>query len=377
MQMLRQEFSMNGSSHMIPHVSSQLHWHCQYQSKLVLQLLMAMLQMQANVQHESPFPGWYTTWDLNSDANGTVRHSDNVNRISRIRQYTDATLPPSLGSNTFYNKGLLKQTMLKHEAEFRDQIRELHRLYRRQKELMDEIKTIDFFKQGCNVEMFQLNHVVRPKSSNHLRVPQQTGSVFPEISEPEGSVFPSHSYDGSKEQAGLDPTHRESSSKAYVLTELNCKKLGRRFLDLELPADGYFDSEEDGFQEVKFDPAVTNIPSNALKKINVGDRGDKELSHSVIGCASVFPEEHFVTSSASSKLKVMADLNVPIELEEDIIPEFSSRQKLLHIEHNHAERMWQDGNDLNALPQDLYTRKLSIQHTLTMSELKIVQYFMA
>ncbi|KAE8661754.1 Flavin-binding monooxygenase family protein [Hibiscus syriacus] len=330
---------------------------------------MATLQMQANVQHESPFPRWYTTWDLNSDANGTVCPSDNVNRISRIRQYTDVTLLLSLGSNMFYNKGLLKQTMLKHEAEFRDQIRELHRLYRKQKELMDEMKTIDFFKHGCNVEMFQPNHVLRPKSSNHVRVPQQTGSVFPEISEAEGSGFPSHSYDGSKEEAGLDPTHTESSSRAYVLTESNCKKLGRRFLDLELPADGYFDSEEDGFQEVTLDPAVTNIPSNALKKINVGDRGDNELPHSGIVCTSIFPKENFVTCSASSKLKVIADLNAPVELEEDIIPEFSSRQKLLHIEHKMQrecvpsnDKAGQDGNDLNAFPRDLYTRKLSIQH---------------
>ncbi|GMI86537.1 hypothetical protein HRI_002323000 [Hibiscus trionum] len=78
------------------------------------------LQMQANMQHESHLPGCYATWDLNSDANGTVWPSDNVNRILRNRQYTNVTLPPSLDLNMFYNKDLLKQTMLKHEAELRD-----------------------------------------------------------------------------------------------------------------------------------------------------------------------------------------------------------------------------------------------------------------
>ncbi|GMJ05784.1 hypothetical protein HRI_004247600 [Hibiscus trionum] len=356
---------------------------------------MARLQMQANMQHESHFPGCYATWDLNSDANGTVWPSDNVNRISRNRQYTNVTLPPSLDLNMFYNKDLLKQTMLKHEAEFRDQIRELHRLYRRQTELMDEMKTNDFFKHHFSVETFQPNHVLCLKSSSHVRVPQQNSTSInfvlrrPDISEAGGSVFPSHSYDGRKEQARLDLSHTESSSKAYVLTESNCKTFGKRFLDLELPADGYLNSEEDGFQEEKMDPAVTNIPANAQKKINVRDRGDKELPYSGIGCNTIFPEENFVTSSASPKIKVMADLNIPVELEEDMIPEFRDFQDLVfghpfgksnsnfqvrseeinassgikrHPEEHSNDKAGQDGNDSNSFPRDLYTRKLSMQH---------------
>ncbi|KAK8659114.1 hypothetical protein V6N13_029326 [Hibiscus sabdariffa] len=370
---------------------------------------MARLQMQANMQHESHFPGCYTTWDLNSDANGTVWASDNVNRISRNRHYTNVTLPPSLDLSMLYNKDLLKQTMLKHEAEFRDQIRELHRLYRRQTELMDEMRTNDFFKHRCSVETFQPNHVLCLKSSNHAGVPQRTSTSLnfvlcrPDISEAGGSVFPSHSSDGSKEQAGLDPTLTESSSKAYVLTESTCKKFRKRFLDLELPADAYFDSEEDGFQEVKMDPIVANIPANALKKINVGDRG---LPDSGIGCNSVFPEENFVTGSVSSKIKVMADLNIPAKLEEDMIPKcrdfqdlvfshpfgksnsnFQARseeidpnsritkhpeehsENLLLVKHKMQreciasnDKAGQDGNDSNSFPRDPYTGKLSIQH---------------
>ena len=83
---------------------------------------MAMIRMQADMQPKSDFPGCYTAWDLNLDATGTVLPTDNVDRILRNRQYYNGTLPPFSDLNIFYNKDLLKQTMLKHEAEFRDQV---------------------------------------------------------------------------------------------------------------------------------------------------------------------------------------------------------------------------------------------------------------
>ena len=83
---------------------------------------MAMIETQADMQHKSHFPGCYTAWDLNLDANGAVWPADNVDRILRNRQYYNGTLPPFSDLNIFYNKDLLKQTMLKHEAEFRDQV---------------------------------------------------------------------------------------------------------------------------------------------------------------------------------------------------------------------------------------------------------------
>lgn len=83
---------------------------------------MAMLRMQADMQHKRPFSGCYTAWDLNLDANGAVLPTDNVDRILRNRQYNSGTSPLSSDLNMFFYKDLLTQTMLKHEAEFRDQV---------------------------------------------------------------------------------------------------------------------------------------------------------------------------------------------------------------------------------------------------------------
>ncbi|XVF50054.1 hypothetical protein PTKIN_Ptkin04bG0063800 [Pterospermum kingtungense] len=303
---------------------------------------MAMLGMQADMQHKRPFSGCYTAWDLNLDANGTVLPPDNVDRILRNRQYDNGTLPLS-SENMFFYKDLLTQTMLKHEAEFRDQIRELHRLYRRQKELMDEMKKNDLFKHHHRLETLQPNHVLSPESSNYVQVQTSASTSLlhcqPPISEAKGSILPLHSYDGNREQAGLNPSCIESSSRASEFMVSNCKKFGKKILDLELPADEY-DSEEEGFSEVKIAPEVTDIPAKVLEKIpKVRDGGDKELFLGGSGCNSVFSEGNFISSSNSSKIKVMADLNIPAKLEEDIIPEFSDFQDPVM---GHKETLLQD-----------------------------------
>ncbi|XVE54745.1 hypothetical protein DITRI_Ditri03aG0106200 [Diplodiscus trichospermus] len=373
---------------------------------------MAMLGMQADMQHKSHFPGCYTAWDLNLDANSAVWPTENVDRILRNKEYYNGTLPPSSDLSVFYGKDLLKQTMLKHEAEFRDQIHELHRLYSRQKELMDEMKKNNLYIHNCNLKTLQPNHALSP-------IPHRTSTSInlvhyqPPISEAKHSNLPLHSLDGNRDQAGLDPTRTESSSKASEFMESNCKKFGKKVLDLELPADEYFDSEEEGFSEVKMAPEVTDISTNALKIIpEVRERGDKEPSVRGCGCNSVFPEGNCIPSSISSKKKVMADLNIPVKLEEDI-PEFSdfqdpvighretslldrsgksnsnshvlskevitNSQIMRHTEadletlllDNHKmqgenihcnDKSGQSRNDLNFLPQDLCTEKLSIEH---------------
>ncbi|KAK6250017.1 hypothetical protein SCA6_004022 [Theobroma cacao] len=372
---------------------------------------MTMLGLQADMQHKSHLLGCYTAWDLNLDVNGTVWPSDNADRIVRNRHYNNGALPLSSDLNILDNKDLLKQTMLKHEAEFRNQIHELHRLYRRQKELMDEMKKIELYKHHHSLGTLQPNQVLSPKSSNHVQLPQHTSTSI-NLVHSQSPV--SEAKDGNRGQAGHDPIHMECSSKAPEFMESNCKMFGKKILDLELPADEYIDSEEEGFSEVKMAPEVTDIPTNALKKIpEVKDRGDKELPISASGCNSVFPEGNFIPSSISLKSKVLADLNIPVKLEEDKIPELSDFQDpiighretslqdlsgksnssfevlskevipnsqimrdpeadldILFLDKHNMQReritcndkAGQSRNDLNSSCQDLYTEKLSIDH---------------
>ncbi|OMO54513.1 hypothetical protein COLO4_36447 [Corchorus olitorius] len=90
-----------------------------------------MLGLQVDMRPKSQILGRYSVGDLNLDANETVRPEDNVDGFLRNRQYCNGTLPVSSEFNILPYKDRLKQTMLKHEAEFRDQIQELHWPYRR------------------------------------------------------------------------------------------------------------------------------------------------------------------------------------------------------------------------------------------------------
>ncbi|KAA3457699.1 DUF863 domain-containing protein [Gossypium australe] len=340
-----------------------------------------MLGMQADMQHKSHLPGCYTAWDLNLDANGNIWPTDNdVDRILRNRQYYNGTLPPSSGSNMFYNKVLLKQTMLKHEAEFKDQIHELHRLYRRQKELMEEMKKSNLYKHHCSLDSLQANNVLCPKSPNCVQIPHHSPTSVkivhcqPPISETKGSILPLHSYDGNSGDTGVKATRIGSSSKASEFMESNCKMFGKKVLDLELPADEYFDSEEEGFSEVK---PVPDMLDNALKKIpEARDRGDEEQSIRGSDCNYVFAEGNFIPGYISSKKKILADLNIPVELEEDIIPESGGFKDPI-IDHKEPSLQDPSGhgrNHLNSFSRDLCTDKSSTEHVNNVQADRVISH---
>ncbi|OMO49904.1 hypothetical protein COLO4_38302 [Corchorus olitorius] len=272
------------------------------------------------MQPKSQVLGRYTAWDLNLDANETVRSEDNIDGFLRNRQYCNGTLPVSSELNIFPYKDRLKQTMLKHEAEFRDQIQELHRLYRRQKELIYEMES---YKHHLSLETLQPNYVLSATSSNYVQMPQHPSTpIKSPFSEAKDSTLPLHSYDKNRGQTVHNPSRIQCSSTVPELLETNCKRFGKKILDLELPAEEYIDSEEEEFSAVKMAPEVTDIPTNVLKKIpETRDWGDKELFISCSGCNTVLHEGNSIPGFIFSKPRVLADLNIPAKLEEDYIPE--------------------------------------------------------
>lgn len=68
----------------------------------------------------SYLPGFYTTRDLNMDADG--RWSQYYEDKPSGNLYNDYHLRPSTGCSE-YDREMLKRTMLEHEATFRKQVR--------------------------------------------------------------------------------------------------------------------------------------------------------------------------------------------------------------------------------------------------------------
>lgn len=79
--------------------------------------------MGANMQCNSYFPGYYSTRNLKMDANGStwpLNYDDKTLKSEYC--YSGIFLPLSPAQVLGYNKEVLKQTMLKHETIFRDQV---------------------------------------------------------------------------------------------------------------------------------------------------------------------------------------------------------------------------------------------------------------
>lgn len=86
--------------------------------------------MGANVQSNGYFPGYYSTREIIFGSEGSMRTSSNVNTELKNDYYHIGSLPLSSPCNLVgYNKELLKQTILKHEAIFRDQVCQLNDFY--------------------------------------------------------------------------------------------------------------------------------------------------------------------------------------------------------------------------------------------------------
>ncbi|XP_057730682.1 uncharacterized protein LOC130946014 [Arachis stenosperma] len=203
---------------------------------------MALLEMGANVQCDGYFPGYYSARDLLFESERSPWTSSNVNSELKNELHYVGSLPVSSPCNLLgYNKELLKQTILKHEAIFRDQIHELHRIYNKQKELMEDIKRNESYKQHLRLEASSWSASSLPsknaqKISYSPNLPWSTAQSLP----PGASL----QENGKKICPTPVPIVTEESFKDSKPSESKYRKVGKKILDLQLPANEYIDSEE-------------------------------------------------------------------------------------------------------------------------------------
>ncbi|KAE9609643.1 hypothetical protein Lal_00006671 [Lupinus albus] len=208
---------------------------------------MALLGMGANVQNNGYFPGYSSTNDLIFDSEGSMWTSSNVNTELKNDCHHIGSLPVLSPCNILgCNKELLKQTILKQEAVFRDQILELHRIYNMQRELMDGIRRNELCKHNLRLEASWPSSSLSTKNAQKIcfspNLPWSTGQSSDLI---DGSIqLPMASAQKKSRQIcpGSAPTVTEESLKDSK--EGKYRKIGKKILDLQLPADEYIDSEE-------------------------------------------------------------------------------------------------------------------------------------
>ncbi|XP_029129275.1 uncharacterized protein LOC109808321 [Cajanus cajan] len=228
---------------------------------------MALLGMSANMRCNGYFPEYYSTGDNVFGAEGSTWISSNGNGECKNDRYQIGSLPLSTCHLLGYNKELLKQTILKHEAIFRDQIHELHRIYQKQRELMDEIKRIELHKHSLRLET--------PSSSSSLYYSQSLPWLTSQSSviNAEGNQLPLASVQERSRQ--LCPTHASAptsikeSLKDPKLSVSTFRKVGKKLLDLQLPADEYIDSEGESCENERVikEPPLSTYTLNGISKV--------------------------------------------------------------------------------------------------------------
>ncbi|KAM0937457.1 hypothetical protein DsansV1_C25g0188681 [Dioscorea sansibarensis] len=223
--------------------------------------------MGAKVQCKSYLPGYNPmrgqdddrniSWSLFCDGKARNGHAYNEVMLKTVLGYSE------------YDKEMLKRTMLEHEAIFRKQVYELHRLYRTQKNLMDELKRKEMYR-------FSLPKDSLGTSQASLFLSQApTGDTEKKLHASHlsfGNVPLNFLNENRSSVQACRSTVENGGPKDDELLESKSNRFPRRMLDLELPADVYIDNEM-GF-------AATVKPGKDLKlTLGTGeDSGSRENS---------------------------------------------------------------------------------------------------
>uniref|UniRef100_A0A0E0D723 Uncharacterized protein n=1 Tax=Oryza meridionalis TaxID=40149 RepID=A0A0E0D723_9ORYZ len=109
----------------------------------VVEVNQILARMGAKVEGDNYMLGYYAMGDFNMDANGrwSPYHDE---KMSNGHMCNGFMTKPANGYSE-YDKEMLTRTMLEHEAIFRQQVYELHRVYKIQRDLMKQYQNKDIY----------------------------------------------------------------------------------------------------------------------------------------------------------------------------------------------------------------------------------------
>ncbi|KAE8657413.1 protein O-linked-mannose beta-1,4-N-acetylglucosaminyltransferase 2-like [Hibiscus syriacus] len=274
--------------------------------------------MGTKVQLKSCLPGYFSMRDLNEDSNS----------CSWPHYYEDKTLTNGQHYNGFFSRNVdaylghdkdtLKRIMFKHEDIFKNQVSELHRLYRIQRELMDEFKKKDLQNNRIPIEpslsSSLLASQITTEEANKWHIPSfpvaNSLNGLPSVSAVEDTYSRLSSVKGSSNRA--DPLTRNGGNiKDAEVLDCRPTKVRRKMFDLELPADEYIDTEE--AEQFRDDTAsgTSSYLLNGNGKIRPAG-GGKPFHAGKTDCL----EDASKSNSCLRGKNSLADLNEPAQIEE-------------------------------------------------------------
>lgn len=234
--------------------------------------------------------------------------------LTNDQSYNLFVTRPTLDGYWGCDKEHLRQTILKHESLFRYQLEELHRLYKRQRDLVNEIKRRELQQHLIEVEISQSTLFLSHSDCGDVRKTPHVSDLplmDPTFGRPTtsgaNSIRSPLSFLRGKNVFGPFPSQDRVELKDNEFCESKCHMLQRTLLNLEIPAS--VNVNEDGKKLGKSE----SFPS-CRRREGASER-DVNLSLGS-GLSPGFNNDVFRSNSFRKSLRHMVDLNEPTPVQE-------------------------------------------------------------
>ncbi|PIN23841.1 hypothetical protein CDL12_03443 [Handroanthus impetiginosus] len=335
------------------------------------------------MQCTSYVPVYYHPRDLNLGASGLSWHPFDGNANYGDERGYNISLPPRILEPYLSNdKEMLRQIMQNQEATFRYQVQELHRLYRRQRELMDEMRVGQIFAQHLRTSE-SISFLPHPQSDISQLTSHATSWLLRDRSHSKSEITAENiqrppnpfaeNFQGHT-AAPPGPFVRKNSYNEVKFLSSRSSGNENRILDLELPADACRDDEVKQLRYLSEAPELTS--NNQKKLLNIQPASDLEF-------CPVKTEDSLSFDSNSRKTNCFIDLNEPIHLES---PPSSSTGPLESVVHKHSGFLNCDSSsdginsslaiDLNTTPVSCFSDMEILENGKCVEDTKIDEKFL-
>ncbi|KAJ8775012.1 hypothetical protein K2173_020016 [Erythroxylum novogranatense] len=205
--------------------------------------------MGAEVQYEMYLPGYDSMRELNGNIGNVSWPANHQKAFGRYHALFPSK--PEMDGRLNYDKEQLKETILKQEVIFRHQLQELHRLYKMQMDIMNEVRNKESQMPLHTVGQSQSSSFTfSPEDEKKNRHPNSIFANFngymPFTSDADNIQSPIY-MNGKIMQSGCSNPQKALRFEDDENFGARSKKLQRKF-DLELPADKYIYDKDDNQQ---------------------------------------------------------------------------------------------------------------------------------
>ncbi|KAM3363788.1 hypothetical protein P3S68_018642 [Capsicum galapagoense] len=270
--------------------------------------------MGTKVQCKAYLPGFCSTSDLNNNGTNIPWLPNHENKSRKRSQCTDSVLSPQPIDGYFEcDKEKMRQTILKHETVFRHQLQELHRIYRRQRDLMNEHQSKEMRDSRTKILQSSpsLSHFPSLDSiagQLSIKGASKNQSSFDFIETDGRSInFSPHVTKSSKEceshQPGSSLFQRKMFGSRYVVNECTNNK------------------EEHSTTKQWESPDVQGNPAERIYQIPQS----RDAKAPIASALEFRSDADFDRAKSSKRTDELADLNKPLPLEEDppLVPDMN------------------------------------------------------